>query len=348
MADPLGVASYTSDKMNATPKLRGFAPIMQPIRFNPYIADNHSTITVPTVARPANSTSTYTSHTSDLNPRPRKRVRTNPDVLQTTNRSPNGPDYTEGLRRNRPNTPASRWPEVIDLTETDDEDDQATRGSHMDVAYHSFPQPALGGLPELRENSPLGGIYHYPQAHWANNLTFPPGQVAEDGQDQAELCRTQAMMNAQTIQTPSPPRMSRYSAPTPTMQALMDIQRALEQQERLEQYEYLEEQEWLADQQWYEQLEYYEKQERRSRLAGSRAETQRQIRGMRAKGHLVLHDLESPESIPEDECVICLEVRGIEDCIQLACRHRFHTPCLLRWFDAHNTCPTCRANVITD
>jgi hypothetical protein len=255
------------------------------------------------------------------------------DVLQTKNKTPNGTDYTEGLRRNRPNTPASCWPEIIDLTETDDEDDQATQGSHMDVAYRSFPRPALGGLPEPRENSPFGGIYDYPQAHWANDLTFPLSQIAQDRPDLAGLRRIQAIMNALTI---------------PTMQALMGVQRALEQQERLEQHEYLEEEERLAHQQWYEQLEYSEKQERRNRLAGSRAETQRQIGGMRATGHLILHDLTSPESRPEDECVICLKVRGIKDCIQLACRHRFHTPCLLRWFDIHNTCPTCRANVITN
>ena len=313
--------------MIATHNIRGFAPTIQPIKFSPFITNDNPAITVPTIARPARSASTYTPNATDSNPRPRKRVRTSSGASQITNKTFIGPSSMEEPRNKRTKLEGRRGREIIDLTGTDHQDGQITRGG-TEKTYSSSAQPwiEMGGLPELHD-SPL----------------FPLGQVVQPGQDQAGLRRTQAIMNALTIQTPPPSQSSQYPPPTPVMQALLDVQRALQQQQILEHNEWPEEQERLEEQAWYEQ------QERLDRLARSRAETQRQINDMRSTGQLVIHDLESSESIPEDECPICFEVGDVKDWTQLACGHRFHTaPCLVRWFDTANTCPICRANVITD
>jgi hypothetical protein len=47
-------------------------------------------------------------------------------------------------------------------------------------------------------------------------------------------------------------------------------------------------------------------------------------------------------------CTICLEATTVHSnspCLTLPCNHRFHTPCMMRWFDFSTQCPSCRFNV---
>ncbi|MDD9951991.1 MAG: RING-H2 finger protein [Zetaproteobacteria bacterium] len=56
------------------------------------------------------------------------------------------------------------------------------------------------------------------------------------------------------------------------------------------------------------------------------------------------------------ECMVCLEEMHSEtsnaadpqaELWQLPCKHGFHKSCVLEWLDTHNTCPTCRQEVVT-
>lgn len=45
-----------------------------------------------------------------------------------------------------------------------------------------------------------------------------------------------------------------------------------------------------------------------------------------------------------DNCPICLEAYEPEqDVLFLECRHIFHKPCSVQWFDKQSHCPMCRA-----
>ena len=45
-----------------------------------------------------------------------------------------------------------------------------------------------------------------------------------------------------------------------------------------------------------------------------------------------------------DNCPICLEsYHGDQEVLLLECRHIFHKPCSMKWFDKHSHCPMCRA-----
>lgn len=45
-----------------------------------------------------------------------------------------------------------------------------------------------------------------------------------------------------------------------------------------------------------------------------------------------------------DNCPICLEsYSGEQEVLLLECRHIFHKPCSMQWFEKNNHCPMCRA-----
>jgi hypothetical protein len=46
----------------------------------------------------------------------------------------------------------------------------------------------------------------------------------------------------------------------------------------------------------------------------------------------------------QDECTICLEGFSTNQInIRLPCNHKFHTKCILQWFEKELICPNCRA-----
>lgn len=51
--------------------------------------------------------------------------------------------------------------------------------------------------------------------------------------------------------------------------------------------------------------------------------------------------------VPPSDCCICLDRCSVQRTIT-PCKHHFHTDCLLRWLEANNTCPVCRASLIRD
>jgi hypothetical protein len=53
------------------------------------------------------------------------------------------------------------------------------------------------------------------------------------------------------------------------------------------------------------------------------------------------------KGLPED-CPVCLEPFADDDGVRVipACGHLYHTPCIDRWLDEHNTCPVCRCAVV--
>ncbi len=60
-----------------------------------------------------------------------------------------------------------------------------------------------------------------------------------------------------------------------------------------------------------------------------------------------INTTELPESLYDQECAICLTAfeEGIQDAVQLPCRHAFNRVCLAAWLSeksGKNTCPTCR------
>lgn len=49
---------------------------------------------------------------------------------------------------------------------------------------------------------------------------------------------------------------------------------------------------------------------------------------------------------PTNECACCMdEIVSELDATELICFHRFHTNCLLIWFNEKSTCPVCRRDV---
>ena len=46
-------------------------------------------------------------------------------------------------------------------------------------------------------------------------------------------------------------------------------------------------------------------------------------------------------------CAICLEQVKLSD-RKLACKHRFHTKCIIRWFETSVECPVCRMEQDSD
>ncbi|TVU31793.1 hypothetical protein EJB05_23494, partial [Eragrostis curvula] len=53
------------------------------------------------------------------------------------------------------------------------------------------------------------------------------------------------------------------------------------------------------------------------------------------------------KGLPED-CPVCLEPFADDDGVRVvpACGHLYHTPCIDRWLDDHNSCPVCRCAVV--
>ena len=45
-----------------------------------------------------------------------------------------------------------------------------------------------------------------------------------------------------------------------------------------------------------------------------------------------------------EECSICLENDGT--LVPSKCGHKFHTECLVKWLENHDTCPNCRINLV--
>jgi hypothetical protein len=46
-------------------------------------------------------------------------------------------------------------------------------------------------------------------------------------------------------------------------------------------------------------------------------------------------------------CAICLDPVKLSD-RKLACKHRFHTKCIIRWFETSVECPVCRMEQDSD
>lgn len=55
-----------------------------------------------------------------------------------------------------------------------------------------------------------------------------------------------------------------------------------------------------------------------------------------------LHDLQAIENV----CIICREDMTAAAAKKLPCNHIFHTSCLRSWFQRHQTCPTCRLDIL--
>ncbi|GJN20043.1 hypothetical protein PR202_gb07366 [Eleusine coracana subsp. coracana] len=49
-----------------------------------------------------------------------------------------------------------------------------------------------------------------------------------------------------------------------------------------------------------------------------------------------------------EDCPVCLEPFADDDGVRVvpACGHLYHTPCIDRWLDEHNSCPVCRCAVV--
>ena len=48
-----------------------------------------------------------------------------------------------------------------------------------------------------------------------------------------------------------------------------------------------------------------------------------------------------------EECSICLEqFSKDQDAAVTKCKHIYHRTCLQKWMDSHDSCPTCRHNVV--
>jgi hypothetical protein len=49
-----------------------------------------------------------------------------------------------------------------------------------------------------------------------------------------------------------------------------------------------------------------------------------------------------------EECSICLDKENIQTWSILPCGHKFHGSCVSTWLLTHQTCPTCRFNIISN
>ncbi len=49
------------------------------------------------------------------------------------------------------------------------------------------------------------------------------------------------------------------------------------------------------------------------------------------------------------ECSVCKdEFEDREELVLMPCKHLFHGACLVPWLKMHNSCPTCRYELLTD
>lgn len=61
----------------------------------------------------------------------------------------------------------------------------------------------------------------------------------------------------------------------------------------------------------------------------------------------LVHRAELDEDV-SGECPVCLTEFEPEESLRLlpSCKHVFHQECIDAWFDAHSTCPLCRASLL--
>jgi len=49
------------------------------------------------------------------------------------------------------------------------------------------------------------------------------------------------------------------------------------------------------------------------------------------------------------ECSVCKEdFKEGDQALEMPCTHKFHDGCLTPWLKQHNSCPTCRFELVTD
>ena len=61
-----------------------------------------------------------------------------------------------------------------------------------------------------------------------------------------------------------------------------------------------------------------------------------------------INNLERSTATERTQCSVCLEdIIPEADVIKLHCNHVFHERCLLNWARRRNTCPVCRASIVT-
>ena len=48
----------------------------------------------------------------------------------------------------------------------------------------------------------------------------------------------------------------------------------------------------------------------------------------------------------DDTCVVCLESFDTEVTVKLACKHKFHKDCIVRWVTQNTTCPLCKKDIL--
>ncbi|XP_003724488.1 RING finger protein 24 [Strongylocentrotus purpuratus] len=56
--------------------------------------------------------------------------------------------------------------------------------------------------------------------------------------------------------------------------------------------------------------------------------------------------VEYSKKMTNDACAVCLEEFILGERVgQCPCKHNFHTVCVSRWLDSHETCPICQTRV---
>jgi hypothetical protein len=60
-------------------------------------------------------------------------------------------------------------------------------------------------------------------------------------------------------------------------------------------------------------------------------------------------DEKDPKKLEYPTCSICLmDINDGQNTILLPCGHMFHSDCVTKWLEIHNTCPLCRFELPTD